>query len=184
MIHQPYEDWLLANPNRSEEVLSAEQSVALRDHMAACEVCRQFAIALNAVDSQMQMASMMAPEPGFTNRWKVRFAEQRIRIQRRQSLTWLGICLASAAIVLGLILMVSWPLVKSPELLVLVTIHQATRFLLLIDASRQFLVGLLFAASINIPWIGWVLAAGVVSLLGVLWVVSYRLITNPRRIII
>jgi hypothetical protein len=183
MIHQPYEDWLLANPARSYETLSAVQAAALRDHLAGCKTCRQLADALGVVESRMQRVPLLAPEPGFTGRWQARLEAGRERSHRRQSLGLLGLSASAAILLLGVILAISWPMVKSPGLLAMITFYQASRIAMLMGSSQRFLTELLSSTGFSLPWAAWVLAVGVVCQLGVLWIVSYRLLINPRRII-
>lgn len=182
MIHQPYEDWLLANPARSEVALSTEQTAALRDHLAACEACRQLANAVSVVESHMQRASVLAPEPGFSGRWQARLEAERARAQQRQSLGLLALSASGAVLLLGVILAISWPMIKSPGLLALITLYQASRIAMLMGSSQRFLAGLLSSTGFSLPWTAWVLVVGVVCQLGVLWIVSYRLLINPRRV--
>jgi hypothetical protein len=182
MIHQPYEDWLLANPARSYETLSSKQAAALRDHLAGCETCRQLADALGAVESQMQRGSMLAPEPGFTGRWQARLEANRERVQQRQSLGLLGLSASAVILLLGVILAISWPMVKSPGMLALIALYQASKIAVLMASSQRFLADFLSSTGFSLPWAAWVLLVGIVSQLGVLWIVSYRLLVNPRRI--
>ena len=182
MNHQPYEDWLLVNPARSEEALSAEQSAALGEHLAECEACRQLADALGAMESQLQMAPMLAPEPGFAGRWQARLEAERARVHRRQSLGLLTMSASGAVLLIGVILATSWPLVKSPGMLALIALYQASRLAMLVASSQHFLAGFFRSAGFSLPWMTWVLVVGVVCQLGVLWIVSYRFLTNPRRI--
>jgi hypothetical protein len=47
---------------------------------------------------------------------------------------------------------------------------------------RDFFSAAFRAATGVVPVVWWVLFAGLLCELGVLWVVSFRLLTNPRRI--
>jgi hypothetical protein len=125
---------------------------------------------------------MVAPDPGFTDRWQARLETERMQAHRRQSLGILVLSACGAILLLAVILAIAWPLVKSPGLLALVTLYQASRIILLMGSSQRFLADLISSTGFSLPWIAWVFVVGVVSQLGVLWIISYRLLTNPRRV--
>jgi hypothetical protein len=75
MNHQPFEDWLLA-----DEFLTLQQQRQLQDHLRGCTACSGIA------DSNLALHAtrMIAPAPGFTDRFRPRLAAwQREQIRRQ-----------------------------------------------------------------------------------------------------
>lgn len=79
MKHQPFDMWLF-----EEEALSPDQDKALAEHLESCEHCRVLAAAWSAVEDQILSTSQIEPAPGFTQRWRVRLADDRHRVGQRQ----------------------------------------------------------------------------------------------------
>ena len=76
MKHRPFEDWLL-----DDQPLNPTQKRDLDAHLRECKVCRGIAEANLALRS----ARLVAPAPGFANRWQERLVVAR-RAQRRRAL--------------------------------------------------------------------------------------------------
>jgi hypothetical protein len=186
MNHQPYQEWLFVDPGQPEEALSGEQATALRAHLDECPECRQLSFAWISVADDLQSAVHFAPAPGFTGRWQDRLAADRLyqrqHIHRRQSLVILGLSLGAAVLLFAALVFLAWPLLRSPSLLAWTYGYQLVHWASLVGATQQFLGSLLRAADIAVSPLSWVLAAGGLTLLSVLWVVSYRLLTQPRSI--
>ncbi len=51
-----------------------------------------------------------------------------------------------------------------------------------VELARDIFGNLLRTATIAVPIAWLIVLAGLISELGVLWIVSFRLLTNPRRI--
>ncbi len=79
MKHQPFESWLY-----ERETLSKDQNRELEQHLEICDRCRAFATAWTDIESQLFSASIVAPAPGFSQRWRVRLADHRRRVNHRQ----------------------------------------------------------------------------------------------------
>jgi len=79
MKHQPFDMWLF-----EEEALSPDQGRALAEHLESCEHCRTLAAAWSAVEGQILSTSQIEPAPGFTQRWRVRLADDNRRSGQRQ----------------------------------------------------------------------------------------------------
>jgi predicted anti-sigma-YlaC factor YlaD len=188
MNHQPYQDWLFVDSGRPEEALSVEQAAALRAHLDECAACRQLSVAWRSVEEDLEAAPLLSPAPGFAGRWQNRQAAdrlfQRSRQHRQQSLLILGISLGVAFVLFTALIYLAWPFVQSPRLLVWTSLYQLVHWVSLFDATQQFLGSLLRAADIAIPPLSWIFAAGGLTLLCVLWVVSYRVLTHPRSVYI
>jgi len=177
--HYPYEEWLLAGPGQA---LQAEQAAELAGHLRDCPSCRALSESLPAVEHALRRAPMAAPRAGFNARWLVRVEAERQRSHRRQGLLVLATSLLLAAALLCGLAWLFWPALQAPSLLLWSSLYQIVRWLSLAGAVQQFLSGLLGATRESVPLAAWVLLAGVLCQLGVLWFVSYRVLTNPRRV--
>lgn len=177
MFHQPYEDWLF-----SEEPLTSQETAALQDHLQSCESCRLFSAAWRKVECELQMAPLLAPDPGFTSRWQARLESERQRMQLRQSLILLGFSIGGAALLLGSLGVLAWPLLKAPEIIFWALIQRIWELFSIAVTAQDTFSALLRTVPGVVSWVWWFIFAGCLCELGVLWIVSLRLLTNPRRI--
>jgi hypothetical protein len=182
MTHQPYLDWLLADPDQPAEVLSSDQAAALQDHLDQCLECRRLAVAWQSVEVELQRAPLLEPAPGFTGRWQTHLEVSRQRQHRRQSMTMFAMSLGLALILLATLANLAWPLFQSPRLLVWTYLYQFVRWASLVNAAQQFMGSVLRGAAQSLSPVGWIFTAGGLTLLTALWVVSYRALTNPHSI--
>lgn len=182
MTHQPYLDWLSADSHRPSEALSNDQRAALQDHLDACPECCRLAAAWQSVEVELQQAPFSEPAPGFTNRWRLHLEASRQRQHRRQSMVIFAASLGLALLLLALLAIQVWPIFQSPRLLLLTYLYQVFRWASVLGAVQQFLGSMLQGAALSLSPLGWMLAAGGLTLLVVLWVVSYRVLTSPHSI--
>lgn len=178
MNHQIYLDWLFEDA----QDLSAQQTLSLREHLEVCEQCRALSESFQSLESVLSTAEAAAPEAGFAHRWQTRLESSQQHLYRRQIMTALGLVAAGLVLLIGLMLIVLWPWLRSPSLLFYTWAYQLFSIYTYADALRDFASPLLNAPSSAIPLIGLVFSIGFLCELAVLWVVSFRLLTNPRRI--
>jgi predicted anti-sigma-YlaC factor YlaD len=79
MKHQPFESWLY-----ERETLSRDQARDLENHLENCDSCRTLATAWMDIEGQLLSTSLVAPVPGFTQRWRARLADRRQQVNQRQ----------------------------------------------------------------------------------------------------
>ena len=79
MKHQPFESWLY-----ERETLSKDQARDLENHLENCDSCRTLATAWMDIEGQLFSTSLVAPAPGFTQRWRARLADHRQQVNHRQ----------------------------------------------------------------------------------------------------
>ena len=79
MKHQPFESWLY-----ERETLSQDQTRDLESHLEVCDSCRALATPWVEIDGQLFSASLIAPAPGFSQRWRSRLADHQRQINHRQ----------------------------------------------------------------------------------------------------
>jgi hypothetical protein len=176
-IHLPFEDWLLA-----ETPLNAEEERALQAHLHTCEDCRRLATAWREVDRQLRTAPILAPVRGFTGRWQTRWEAERRIIHRRQTLAIMLFCLGGTGLLLASLGLLAVPLLDAPRTFVWAWIYQMMSLISLAGGAGDLASSLLKTMAQVIPLPGWVLFIGLFSELAVLWVVTMRILTNPRRV--
>lgn len=177
MNHQKYQDLLF-----SDQELSHQESVALQEHLQKCDSCYEFAVAWGEVENQLREAPMIAPQPLFTERWQATMEKEIVRNTRKQNRVMLGITWGAAALFLMALLVFGWPLLHSPKVLILAYLYQFIGTLSVVnvvwEVGSAFLQGILNGVS---PiWL--VVLASMVIELFVLWVVSIRYLSKPRRV--
>lgn len=177
MNHQPYEDWLF-----EQQDLTGQQLAELREHLQVCETCRALDDALNTVETSLRAQPVLAPEAGFVGRWQRRLEVERQRIHRRQTLTMLAFCAGGAVVLIALLLALVWPWLRSPQALAWVGLYRMLVLYSYAQGIGETFGSLLMSAAGATSLIVWIFAIGIFSELSMLWVVSYRLLTNPRRI--
>lgn len=182
MNHHTYEDWLFAHYDRDEEALAPQQAEALREHLGSCEACRLLAHSWEAMEAQLRAEPMLGPEVGFASRWHARLEADRLRTHQRQTMTALVFSSAGVVLLLGILLFLVWPSMRSPNVFLWAGLYRLFTLYAYADAARDFISTLFQTAAGVVPLTWLVIFVGLLSELGVLWIVSYRVLTNPRRI--
>lgn len=179
MNHPMYQEWLFS---QEDEPLDMEQQLALQAHLAECKECSALAEAWVAVDRQLRAMPQSAPMAGFTSRWQDRLLMDRQRAYRRQTILTLGFYGLGFLVLTGLAIFFFWPWLRSPQALWWSWLYHGLVFVSLADSLGEFLRTLLLASLQVIPTIGWLLIFGLICEAAVLWVVSFQMLTNPRRV--
>jgi hypothetical protein len=178
MNHMPYQGWIFED----RRTLDKADISALQSHLADCAECSALAEGLQQVEQVLRAQPLQGPTEGFTLRWQQRLEISRQQAHRRQIWLTLLVAVSGGTVLLGALAFLLWPWLKSLDLTLWAALYQVfTAYLFLSRAGEQFLLALVSAAKI-IPLPIWALSIGVLCQLGVLWVVSFRLLTNPRRI--
>lgn len=170
MSHRPFEDWLLDDPP-----LTADEQRLLRAHLGACTECRALAAAWQEVEGRLHRADVVAPAPGFADRWLARQEVERARARRRQAWSTLA-AISSAGLPLGWVLVSrTLALLDSPAYLALTWMEGVARLVARLYVAGEVLSGLLGAArGIDPALLGLGLVA-MLGALGALWLASiYR----------
>ncbi len=192
MNHKLYEDWLFAKPSEdwrtadlpvADETLTSQEAKALQEHLSACESCQQLSHAWRELDTHLTAAPLVGPAPGFTSRFQLRLEAERRRIERRQSFVVLGFSVAGAVLALGSLAVLFWPWLKTPSALMWAGAYRLFSLAWFFEAVGDFFTSLAVTMASVISPLWFILFVGLVCELAVLWVVSLRLLTNPRRII-
>jgi predicted anti-sigma-YlaC factor YlaD len=179
MTHQPYEDWMFEAP----QDLDPQQMLELNSHLALCAGCRALAGSLGQAEALLRRQEQAAPADGFSLRFEERLAAERSRRHNRQTLLTFLLALAGVGgLILGLGGLI-WPYRSMLDGSLWAGVYQFISALAVVQMVGQFLSVFLRSAFAALPIALWVLGLGLLSQLAVLWVVSFRVLTNPRRMI-
>lgn len=176
MKHQPFESWLY-----ERETLTKDQTRDLEDHLEICASCRALATAWGDVEGQLLSASLIAPAPGFSRRWRTYLADHRRRISHRQ----MGVLLLTTAVGLAVLsVLFGAELLPSLQQAVPTLVSWVGKVANLVANLNVFrlVMGILVEATLeNIPLVYRVVLPLSLAGLAAFWVFSlYRL--NYRRI--
>jgi anti-sigma factor RsiW len=179
MNHQFFETLLL-----TDSELTQVESTMLNEHLQTCNACRQLSDALKEVDVLFRSTPVASPAVGFTERWQEKLAQDMRKRQQRQmwAILILGICsLGALFLFLGFTIL---PVFISPitvmwaELLNLVTWYSA------VEVVVDILSTLFRAAYSVVPSTLWFALAFAFLGLCAVWVVAFKRVTAPRRLVL
>lgn len=180
MKHLPYEEWLLDQTTQAG--LTDEERHALHAHLEDCAACSNLARAWREVDLELRRVSPVNPLPGFTLRWQARLERQRRRQHRRQSLAMLSFSIVGASFLLASLVLLAWPYLQTPSSTLWEMAYYLFSLTVLMGELGELLQLTFSSLGGSIPWVGWIFMVGVLCELCVLWFVSFRVLTQPRRI--
>lgn len=178
MNYKPAIDWLFEDPDE----LSQTQSNLLQEHLAGCASCQELAEFYRQLTTTFKKSEQVGPEAGFASRWQLRLQASRAQAHRRQILATLAFVSGGILVLIGLLVSIAWPWLRSPDLLLWTWIYQMITLVTYVNALREVVVPALWELTDLMPLAAWVFGFGLLSEMAVLWVVSYRLLTNPRRV--
>jgi len=178
MVHRPFEDWLL-----DDEPLTAEKAGALQEHLQSCASCRQLSQAWQEVEVDLRTSPILSPRTGFSNRWQARLEADRRRLHRRQTAAALGLSLGGAALLFGSLSLLALPVLTTPKLFLWAWVLHLVQLVSYTGDLQEIVLSVFHIQSRMIPIAWWVLLAGFYSMLVVVWIVSLRYFTSPRRVI-
>ena len=181
MNHQPYEEWLFSYIDKLHE-LSPQQVQELKSHVQGCESCSRLASAWGLVVNEMRQTPLLEPAPGFKARWQERQRAEQKRVHLRQSIAMLGFSLGGASLVFGSLLMLSFPWLRAPRVLLLAWLYRMFTLAVYVEEIQQAASPIFQSLAGMWRPLWWVFLIGIITELTVLWVVSFRLATNLRRV--
>lgn len=182
MNHKHFEEWLFTYLESDE--LETEQSTQLQEHLRNCESCQNIAKSWREVDRHLFNAPLASPRTGFTQRWQARLEQDRQLVHRRQTLAALIFTFGGALILLGSLVLLLWPWLRMPEVFIWGWVYRLSALLVYLEPANDLFSIFSKSFSGNVSPLFWILFAGLMSELAVLWLVSYRWLTKPRRVII
>ena len=178
MNHKPAIDWLFVDPDE----LSQPQTRELQEHLAECDNCQELAESYRQLAVALKRSDTVGPEAGFASRWETRLQASREKAHRRQIVATMAFVFGGIVVLVGLLVLLAWPWLRSPDLLLWTWVYQLITMVTYANALREVVVPALWDLKDLMPLAAWVFGTGMFCEMAVLWVVSYRLLTNPRRI--
>jgi hypothetical protein len=163
--HNPFEEWIL-----QDEILNEEQKISLSQHLTGCETCRQLQLNWQNARQQIKTTAMLAPTPGFSQRWQASLAQRRARQQtqvRRFFKYLIGINLLSFT---GLI--ATFVLGTSPLDLVSGLLRGSVSAFLYFKQMQSLILAVFHSVPLFVPVVFWILVSTGFCLAVMLWGVS------------
>ena len=182
MNHKLFEEWLFTYLDSDD--LEAEQASQLQDHLRTCNSCQNLAKSWREVDRHLFNAEVVSPPAGFMNRWQERVEQDRKLLEHRQTVAILLFAIGGAVVLFGSLILLLWPWLGMPEVFIWGWIYRLSSLVVYFEPANKLIAILFqsFSGSVSPFW--WILFAGLLSELAVLWLVSYRWLTNPRRVMV
>ena len=166
MSHQPFENWIF-----DFDRLSTEDRRTLQEHLEGCNHCQTLQRKWQMVGRELRARPVVAPAPGFSQRWQASLAERRAREQRAQAWrAFLGF-LGGAFIIL--IALAGYTLaVSSPAEWLAVVIRYASNSLNLFDTLVSFVQLWLASTPVALNLALWIYLTVTLCLLSLGWVIA------------
>jgi hypothetical protein len=177
--HQLFEEWLF-----SHEDLSHEEVKASEEHLKTCDSCLQLSIAWGEVEDEIQVAPILSPAAGFTERWRTRLAADRLKRQHRLNISILFLCVGGAALFLIVSSVMIIPLFKSPWPFILTWTYQLATLFSMTSVYGGALTTLIRTLVKIVPPMFWVTLPLAFSFLLIIWLLYYQKILLSRRIML
>lgn len=181
MNHQPFEEWLFA-----EEPLEGGQNRQLQEHLEDCAHCNHLDDALKSVEHKLRVAPMVAPAPGFAQRWQAQLAarQQRAIIARQRTITWtvLGIFGGSALALLGYLGAQQIATYTSMNQIFFELGHNLSLVIRSVNDLREVLSNIFRYLPFTIPVTIWILIGSNLAVLSLGWVYSLWRIAKPKGV--
>jgi hypothetical protein len=176
--HLPFEEWLL-----SDEDLASEEVAQLELHLETCISCQRLSQAWREVETEMKRAPMLSPAPNFTQRWETRVVAERLKREHRQTSLIIYLCAGSLLILLGWLGLWMFPTLLSPYPLLLVWVYQITASIHFIVNIGDLYITVVRAITGFLPGTLWIALSVALGSLTVLWLITYKKLLSPRRVI-
>jgi hypothetical protein len=177
MSHHPYEDLIF-----SDQELTKQEAMALNDHLQECDACYQLSVASKEIEGWLDEAKMIEPEPGFMTRWQISFEAQKRQSEFRQNRAMLISTIGGGVVIFAAIIYLIWPMIQSPKVYLVTYLYQILSLFSVANLVQGFVSGLSSSLDNGITWLLLTLGAGLITLLSVIWVVSLRVLSRPRRV--
>ncbi len=166
MSHQPFENWIL-----DLNALTGEERRSLQAHLETCSQCQKLQRRWQAVHWELQARRMVAPAPGFTQRWQSSLAERRAREQRKQAWWVFFACLGAALLVL--LIITGYVLATStPTDLLTAGIQYLSSSINLFNLAASLVKSWLAATPLALDIVLWMYLAFTLCLLSAIWVLA------------
>lgn len=96
MSHQPYENWILDEPQLSEE-----EKLDLEHHLRECPECTRLANGWSSVQHTIRATQMKPAPANFTSKWSASLAHRKREQEKKQARTLvISLCSGASAVLL------------------------------------------------------------------------------------
>ncbi len=177
LTHQPYEDWLL-----EAAALPQDEAGLLQEHLFECEACLRLSNALKGMEMELRTAPVVAPAPGFGQRWQARLHTQELQRKRRQTLISMVVSVGGAMMLFALLLLAAIPLLRMPVSAVVISIFELARALTVVSAIGEAVTTVFSVAFNLVPRTMWIAICVALGALSTLWIVALQQLTSARRV--
>ena len=176
--HLLIEEWLLSGAD-----LDPEEATLFEQHLETCSSCQHLSQAWREVEVQIKRAPMLSPAPHFTQRWETRLVAERLKRERTQTILVLYLCAGSVLVLLGWLCYWAYPMFTSPYPLLLVWVYQLTVSIRYFASVGDLFFSVIRAVTSLVPATLWIALSVALGSLGVLWIVTYKKLISPRRVV-
>ena len=176
--HLLIEEWLLSDAD-----LAPDDAARLEHHLETCTSCQHLSQAWREVEVEFTRAPMLTPAPHFTKRWETRLVAERLKRERTQTILVLYLCAGSVLVLLAWLCFWAYPMIKSPYPLLLVSIYQLTVSIRYFASMGDLFFSVIQAITSLVPATLWIALSVALGSLGVLWIIAYKKLISPRRVL-
>lgn len=169
MKHRLYEGWIVAR-----DELSPDQEKELSIHLESCPQCNDFAQAEQMVERTFSSVQMVEPLPGFTQRWRARLDQKRIKAHRSQTSLLLGLLSIGTVVLFMPIVLQLLSVLISPENLLFDYAKGTVEWLAWFELIGQFVMTFLNTLISTVPVYWWLSIAVFLAGMSLLWGISLQ----------
>jgi hypothetical protein len=167
MKHQPFETWVFI-----QDELDTDQKSQLLTHLQGCEACESLSASLFQLEKEVMNSTMLTPQRGFTNRWRVRLSEQQQRRKHRHTSILFGGLTLTASVLFIPFALRALLLVLSPENVLFSTVETAVEWWSWIGFTGDVVTAFVSSILETFPPAWWVISSLILMILGVIWFIS------------
>lgn len=179
MNHQFFETLLLSDSEPTQVELTM-----LKEHLQTCDACRQFSSALEDVDNMFHNISFVSPAIGFSQRWQETLAKDNKKRQKRQTWTIITLSVCSIGALFLLLGFTVIPIFLSPITILWAELFNLVSWFSAVEWIVDILLTLFRAANVVVPPSLWIALSVAFMGLCAIWVVAFKQVTAPRRLMI
>ena len=179
MTHYPYDEWIFLDSEERGKVLSAEDLKNLQSHLDTCESCHLRSNSWVTVEHELSHSDMVGPLPGFTERMVSRIEYERVKAEKRQTLSIILFSGFLVISIMSILTIMAFPLLKSPNILLWTVIYRVFQYYSLVDIVRTTIGSFAGAFGSFVPVLLLPPIAALISLCGVIWLISRKQLRIP-----
>jgi hypothetical protein len=163
MDHQPFEQWIF-----DDNLHSGQQDKLLLEHLEQCNDCVKLDRAWAEIEKELQKPVMLAPSPGFSNRFQSRLAERLAEEHHKQAIK--SLVVIGTGILITMAAFVTW-LIFSHSIgdVIVQSVSLFSNIVQTFFNFRSMMVQFLRHTPAFTPYLIWIMIAGWGAILASLW---------------